>query len=139
MKMDPGQSVARAPDFDTQVEITNTVVRHFLGSVTTEGSIDTIRHGVADANRRSPRTQYRMEGGTTAMNVKAVSASDGSSPRIEITNTSDSYGEIRASAHTLPSSAVDKDQIVDLNVSALSRARTMRPRRYRRISRAGQC
>lgn len=123
------------PTRDDRLLIDDTTHRMFVGAVATEGSIDIVRHGVADTRNRSPRIQLRAEGGTQASNLKYVIEGDGTLPRIEVTNTADTgYGAIWASAFTVSSSGRGKDRIADLSGSALDRVRAMRPRTYRRIA-----
>lgn len=133
MKIDTSRWVGRAPDFDTQVEITNTVIRHFLGATTSEGTIDTIRHGVADTRDRSPRIQLRGKSTTRAGNLKFVadSVSTGGNPRIECTDTADNYGEFRCSAVVQTSSQKFKTDIVDPTRQPLDIAKGVTLKQFR--------
>jgi hypothetical protein len=139
MKIDTARLTIRAPDFDTSTELTNQTWRTFLGAVSSEGSMDIIRHGVADTRLRSPRLQLRVEGGSQAMNVKAVFDSGATNPRIEITDTGDNYSQIFASAFVVSSSQQVKTDIADLPAGSLAKVRTnVRPRTFRRVNRPGE-
>jgi hypothetical protein len=138
-RVDPSRVRLYGPDIDTQHEITSALQRFWVGSTASDGSVDIVPHGVVDTRSRSPRIQLRAEGGTQASNLKYVIDSGSANPRIEVTNTADTgYGAIWASAFTVSSSATDKDQIADLQGSALAKVRGLRPRTYRRISRGGK-
>lgn len=115
------------------------LIRMFVGTVSADGSVDIIPHGVADTRQRSPKILLRGEGGSVGHHIKYVNDSGPTNARIEITNAADSgYAAIWASAFTVSSSEVDKQEIADLPAGrATQRVRQMRPRVYRRVSRGG--
>lgn len=121
------------PTRSNRLTVSNDTIRMFVGAVASEGSVDVVRHGVADARNRSPRVQLRCEGGTQAMNLKAVIESDGTGLRLEVTNTADAYGEIRASAFTVSSDEAGKTEIADWAGDAEALLDVFRPRIYRRL------
>jgi hypothetical protein len=132
-KIDTSRIVMRAPDVDSSIEITTGLIRHFLGTVAAQGSLDIVRHGVADSRSRSPVLKFRAEGGTQAGHLKYVIDSGGANPRLEVTDTSDSsYGPIWASAFTVSSAPDGKEEIADVDTQTmLDRLRAMRVRSWR--------
>lgn len=139
-RLDTARAKMAAPDVNTNLELINNVIRNFVGATTNEGSIDIIRHGVADSRDRSPRIQLRGKSTTRAGNLKFVadSVTTGGNPRIEVTDTADNYGEIRASAFVVASSQALKQDIADLPTGALAKVRQLRPRTYRRVQQPGK-
>lgn len=130
---DPGRSAIYGPNGSSSFEAQTSVLRMFVGDVNFEGSVDVVRHGVADTLKRSPRLLFRGEGGTVGHYIKFIAEADSTSPRLEIRNSADTaYGTVRG-LFEQNSAREGKTNIADFTATSDALLDKFRPRVYQRL------